>query len=153
MKGISKQIKRTLSNVGVRTAYKPTQSLGDIFGKPKDKRNVFETKAIVYKFQCPDCTFTYVGQSKWNWKTPWAEHKPGVKSGIKSLIKDHVEYSRHNASMNNVNILEKNTDNLDKRTFFESLHSIMDNRSVNEHQDFPTIYIPLVESCDRMNNI
>ena len=94
-----------MSNVGVRTAYKPTQSLGDIFGKPKDKRNVFETKGIVYKFQCPDYTLT--------------EHKPGVRSGIKSSIKDHVECSGHSASMNNVNILEKNTDNLDKRTFFE----------------------------------
>ena len=153
IKGISEQIKRTLSNVGVRTAYKSTESLGDIFGKPKDKRNVFETKGIVYKFQCPDCTFTYVGQSKRNWKSRWAEHKPGVRSGIKSSIKDHVECSGHNASINNVNILEKNIDSLNKRTFFESLYSIMDNRSVNEHQDFPTIYIPLVESCDRVNNI
>ena len=31
IKGISEQIKRTLSNVGVRTAYKSTESLGDIF--------------------------------------------------------------------------------------------------------------------------
>ena len=66
---ISEQIKRTLSRVGVRTVYKPTHSLGDIFGKSKDKWNQLKTKGIVYKSQCPECTFTYVGQSKQNWKS------------------------------------------------------------------------------------
>jgi hypothetical protein len=30
-------------------------SLGDIFGKAKDKQADSETKGIVYKFECPDC--------------------------------------------------------------------------------------------------
>ena len=95
IRGISEQIKRTLSRVGVRTVYKPTHSLGDIFGKP---RNEFETKGIVYKFQCPECTFTYVGQSKRNWKSRWGEHKPGVRPEVRSSVKDHAECSGHNTS-------------------------------------------------------
>ena len=79
----------------MRTVYKPTHSLGDIFGKPKDKRNEFETKGIVYKFQCPECTFTYAGQSKRNWKSRWGEHKPGVRPEIK----DHAECSGYNVAM------------------------------------------------------
>jgi hypothetical protein len=29
-------------------------SLGEIFGKPKDKQKITEVKGIVYKFECPD---------------------------------------------------------------------------------------------------
>ena len=83
-------------------------SLGDIFGTPKDKRNEYKTKGIVYKFQSPECTFTYVGQSKRNWKSRWGEHKPGVRPEIRSSITDHAECSGHNVSMSNVKIIEKN---------------------------------------------
>ena len=43
---------------------KPMISLGEIFGKPKDKQKATEVKGIVYKFECPDCSFKYVGESK-----------------------------------------------------------------------------------------
>ena len=78
-----------------------------------------------------------MGQSKRNWKSRWAEHKPVVRSGVKSSIKDYVECFGDNASMNNVKILQKNIDNLHKGAVFESLHSILDNGSVNKHQVFP----------------
>ena len=99
VKGLSEQIKRVLSNVGVRTAYKPMYSLGNAFGKLKDKQAVSEIKGIVYKFECPDCPFTYIGESKRSWKSRWAEHKPGVRPEIKSAIKDHAESTGHDASM------------------------------------------------------
>ena len=83
------------------------QSLGDIFGKPKDKQEVSETKSIVYKFECPDCPFTYIGKSKRSWKSRWAEHKPGVRPEIKSAIKDHAETTGHETSMDSAKIIEK----------------------------------------------
>ena len=48
MRGVSEQVKRVLCNAGVQTAYKPMQSLGDIFGKPKDRQADSEIKGIVY---------------------------------------------------------------------------------------------------------
>ena len=87
MRGVSEQVKRVLCNAGVRTAYKPMQSLGDIFGKPKDKQADSEIKGIVYKFEYPDCPFTYIGESKRSWKSRWAEHKPGVRPEIRSELK------------------------------------------------------------------
>ena len=114
MKGISEQVKQLLKSAGVRTIYKPMPSLGDIFGKPKDKQKITEVKGIVYKFECPDCSFTYVGESKRSWKSLWAEHKPGVRPEIKSAIKDHTESTGHNASINNATILEKRVHNLEK---------------------------------------
>jgi hypothetical protein len=69
--------------------------LGGIFGKAKDKQADSEIKGIVYKFECPDCPFTYIGESKRSWKSRWAEHKPGARPEIKSAIKDHAETTGH----------------------------------------------------------
>ncbi len=155
MKGVSEQIKQILKNVGVRTVYKPMISLGEIFGKPKDKQKTTEVKGIVYKFECPDCSFKYVGESKRSWKSRWAEHKPGVRPDIKSAIyiKDHAESTGQSSSIDNAKILEKRIHNIDKRTFLESFHSILDNKTVNEHKEFPHIYTSLVQSCNRNDDI
>ena len=79
----------------------------------------------------------------------------GVRSEIKSSLKDHAECTGHimYPRIMLTLILEKTVDNMNKRTFLELLHSVLDDRSVNEHTDFPAIYIPLVESCDEINNI
>ena len=143
VKGPSEQIKR-VCNVGVHTAYKPMQSLDDAFGKLKDKQAVSEIEGIVYRFECPDCPFTYIGESKRSWKLWWAEHKPGVHPEIKSTIKDHAESTGHEASMENATIIEKRVHNTHKRLFLESLNSVLDKRSTNEHKHLPPIYIPLV---------
>ena len=121
IKGLTEQIKRVLSNFGVRTAYKPMYCLGDAFGKLKDKQTVSEIKGIVYKFECPDCLFTYIGESKRSWKSRWAERKPGVRPGIKSAIKDHAESTGHEASIENATTMEKRVHNTHKRLFLESL--------------------------------
>ena len=98
----------------MRTAYNPMYGLGDAFGKLNDKQAVSEIKGIVYKFECPDCLFTYIGESKRSWKSRWAEHKPGVRSEIKSAIKDHAESTGHEASMKNATIIEKRVHNTHK---------------------------------------
>ena len=50
--------------------------------------------------------------------------------------------------MENTKILEKRLQNTLKRLFLESLHSVLDKRSTNEHKLFPSIYMPLVQSCN-----
>ena len=120
------------------------QSLGDIFGKPKDKRADSEIDGIVYKFEC---------ESKRSGKSRWAEHKPGVRPEIKSAIKDHEETTGHETSMDNAKIIEERAQNTHKRFFLESLHSVLDKRSTNEHKLFPPIYMPLVKSCNDNDTI
>ena len=137
IRGVSEKTKRVLCSAGVRTAYKPMPSLDDIFGKAKDKQADSETKGIIYKFECPDYPFTYIGESKRSRKSRLAEHKPGVRPEIKSAIKDHAETTGHETSMENTKILEKRLQNTDKRLFLESLHSVWDKRSTNEHKLFP----------------
>lgn len=153
MKGVSEQIKQLLRSADVKTVYKPMPSIGDIFGKPKDKQKITEVKGIVYKYECPDCSFKYVGESKRSWKSRWAEHRPGVRQEIKSAIKDHAESTGHNASIDNAIILEKGVHDLEKRTFLESMHSVVDKKTINEHKEFPCMYLSLVQSCDNNDGI
>jgi hypothetical protein len=156
MKGMSEQVKQLLKSAGVRTIYKPMPSLGDIFGKPKDKQKITEVKGIVYNFECPDCSFNISMLEKARDRgnhARWAEHKPGVRPEIKSAIKDHAESTGHNASINNATILEKRVHNLEKRTFLESMHSILDNKTTNEHKEFQRMYLSLMQSCGNNDDI
>jgi hypothetical protein len=54
---------------------------------------------------------------------PFTEHKPGVRPEIKSA-----------------KIIEKRVQNTHKRLFLESLHSVLDKRSTNEHKHFHNLH-------------
>ena len=69
----------------------PVRTLANVFQKPKDMLEETRKKAIVYKFKCTSCAFTYIGQTKRCWCSRWLEHKPGVRRKITSAIKDHAE--------------------------------------------------------------
>jgi hypothetical protein len=96
--GVSEKVKSILTNAGVRVVLKPILTLGNIFRKPKARPSEDRKKAIVYKYKCRECPFTYIGESKRCWATRWLEHKPGVRKRIFSTIKEHAECTGHNAA-------------------------------------------------------
>jgi hypothetical protein len=49
------------------------------------------------------------------------------------------ETTGHKTSMENAKMIEKRVQNTHKRLFLESLHSVLDKRSTNEHYLFPSI--------------
>ena len=148
VKGVSEKIKSILTRAGVRTAIKPIVTLENVLKKPKERPQEIRTKAIVYKFKCESCSFTYVGESKRCWCSRWLEHKPGVIKKTFSAIKVHAEQTGHEVAKTDVNILEKGIKNYDKRRFLEALHSVLDKNAVNEHIEFPVSYLPLLESIE-----
>ena len=148
VKGVSEKIKSILTRAGVRTAFKPIVTLEKVFKKPKERPQEMRTKAIVYKFKCESCSFTYVGESKRCWCSRWLEHKPGVRKNTFSAIKEHAERTGHEVAKTDVNILEKGIKNYDKRRLLEALHSVLDKNAVNEHIEFPVSYLPLLKSIE-----
>ena len=96
-----------------------------------------ETKGIVYKVKCKCCSFTYIGESKRSWNSRWAEHKPGVRRKSESAVTDHVERTGYDINSNDVKILEKGVTSYCGPIFLESLHSVLNRESVNEHKEFP----------------
>ena len=96
---------------GVRVAFKPVRTLANIFRIPKTRPSEERTKAVVYKYECKSCSFSYIGESKICWCSRWLEHKPGVRKNIFSAIKDHAESTGHDAAKSDAVILEKGVTN------------------------------------------
>ena len=107
IKGLAEKVKHILTRYGIRTAFKPVRTLANVFQKPKDMLEETRKKAIVYKFKCKSCAFTYIGQTKRCWCSRWLEHKPGVRRKITSAIKDHAESTGHDVAKTDVKMLEK----------------------------------------------
>ena len=149
MRGVSEQVKRA----GVRAACKPMESLGDIFGKTKDKQADSEIKVLFTSLNAQTVHSTYIGESKRSWKSRWAEHKPGVRPEIKSAIKDHAETTGHDTSMDNAKITEKRVQNTYKRLFLESLHSVLDKDQQMNINYFHQSTCTLVQSCNDNDTI
>ena len=105
IKGVSERVRRILSRKNIKTAFKPMQTLGNVFKKPKDWPTKEQLKGIVYKVSCRTRPFAYVGESKRNWKSRGAEHKPRTNGNINSAIKQHAE-TGHDIHPSYANILE-----------------------------------------------
>ncbi|KAL9971690.1 hypothetical protein ACROYT_G017888 [Oculina patagonica] len=67
VRGASDRVGRVLRKFNIRTAFKPCQTLSQIFKKPKDRPQDHQRRGIVYKVRCNDCVFTYIGESKRSW--------------------------------------------------------------------------------------
>ena len=76
IKGRDEKVKHIFTRYGIRTAFKPVRTMANVFQKPKDMLEETRKKAIVYKFKCKSCAFTYIGQTKRCWRSCWLEHKP-----------------------------------------------------------------------------
>ena len=127
MKGGSERVRGVLSRENIRTAFKPIQTLGTVFKKPRDRPTKEQLKGIVYKVTCRTCSFTYVGERRTNWKSRGAEHKRGSNGNVNSVIKQHAE-SGHDIHPSYANILETGVSSKNKRLFLESLNSFLDKK-------------------------
>ena len=74
------------------------------------------------------------------------EHKPGMKKQNYSAVKDDEEITGHEVRSTDVEILERGMNNHQKRLFLEAIHSVRTKDSVNEHIEFPHVYLPLIIS-------
>ena len=95
--GLSEKLKSILSTASIKVAFKPISTLSSKFQVPKARPTEEKTKAIVYRYKCGSCPFTYIGESKRSWATRWLEHKPGVRKKNFSAIKEHTEITGHDA--------------------------------------------------------
>ena len=151
VQGISDRIKRTLQHFNIRTAFKPIRTLDSVFKKPKDRPSEEKIAGIVYRVECKDCDFSYIGESKQCWASRRVEHDPARAASKESAIRQHAERTTHDIYPRYGQILERNETNYKRRIFLESLHSNIDKHSVNERMEFPRAYVPLLRSLGSQN--
>ena len=63
VQGISDRVKRTLQRFNNKTAFKPIRTLASVFKKTKDHPSEEKIAGIVYRVECKDCNFSYIGDS------------------------------------------------------------------------------------------
>ena len=144
VQGISDRVKRTLQQFNIKTAFKPIRTLASVF---KNRRTVHRKKkltGIVYRVECKDCGFSYIGESKRCWASRRVEHDPARASSKESAIRQQAEKTTYDIPPRYGEILERNETNYKRRIFLESLHSNIDKNSVNERMEFPRAYVPLL---------
>ena len=124
------------------TTHKPCRTLSQIFKKPKDRPQDHQRTGIVYKVQCNDCLFTYIGEIKCSWSSRGAEHDPGRTCNREAAIKQHAQKTDHDIHPRDAMILERGITSYTKRLFLESWHSTMDANTVNERKVSLRAYTP-----------
>ncbi|XP_072145451.1 hemicentin-2-like [Dermacentor andersoni] len=60
VRGVSEAVRRALRPLGVRTVFKPSYTLGNVFPEPKDRTPPDEQSGVVYKVDCSDCGASYI---------------------------------------------------------------------------------------------
>ena len=109
--GTSEPIKRVLENHGIKVAFKPYQTMSQMFPKPKDQIDKEETRGPVYDIPCADCSKSYVGETQRKFSTRKGEHQKAVARGQckKPALADHVTNTNHDIAWDEATILRTNS--------------------------------------------
>ena len=115
----------------------------------KDRVKKDERSNIVYKIECKDCNYSYVGQTKRKLKTRLKEHIKDLKKPIESLsvISNHRIDKDHRMDWDNTKILDSERSYY-KRSISEMIHIKTQKKGLNKQSDtewFPDLYLPLLE--------
>ena len=149
IQGLSDSIKRILSkNLGIRTVFKPTNSLRRILSHPKDPLPSSLHCGVVYRIPCMDCSKSYVGQTLRTLDRRLKEHKRAVVMGdtASSALVEHLWTSHHRIAWDDTAVLCQHQ-SLFQRCLLESwfIHRLPDlvNR---ESGSLPECYAQLIET-------
>ena len=112
LKGLSYALRRTFDQHGVKTFFKPYNTIRQILGSPKYRLDPFDTCGSVYFIQCEgnnetECHHSYVGETERSLRVRVAEHlRP---SSSNSEVSRHIykDSSTHTVEQDNVKILAR----------------------------------------------
>ena len=118
-----------------------------MFPKPKDPVSTQDTRGVIYKISCNECSKTYIGESKRKFKTRIKEHKKAVAQleTHKSALAEHHKVSGHDIAWDEARILGT-CDNWRKRRFLEAWQINKTNNAINRDDGLklPREYLSIV---------
>ena len=117
VQGVSDRVQRILQHFNIKTAFKPIRTLASVFKKPKDRPSDEKIAGIVYRVECKDCDFSYLGESKWCWASRRVEQDPARAASKESALRQHAERTTHDIHPRYSEILERNETNYKHRIF------------------------------------
>ena len=138
--GLTEPLKRLVKRHDIRTTTKTLRTLEQDFPSPKDKPIPEKQTNVVYKINCADCFWSYIGETGRAFETRKKEHKRNVeqfKSG--SHIPKHAWTHDHKINFDDCKIVDDKA-TYRHRTTLESWHTATTLNSDNNAQHLPEQY-------------
>ena len=125
-------------------AHKPVRIVGSIFRRPKDQHKKEDTRGTVYKIECNDCAAVpYINQTSRALKTRTKEHSKAAACFDKNpQLAQCSQKTGHSFDYENVSVLHI-WPQWNQRLFLEAWYSNKEEGSINEHVEFPRVYLNL----------
>ena len=124
------------------------KTLKSIIKLVKESTNKWEQTNIVYKFNCKNCTATYIVESKRALGVLISEHKN--KKNSESVVWEHQLEFKHEFDWENTKIVDYVSD-YRKRLTSEMIHIIF-NKSINKKEDIFTLNRIYFSLLNRLNS-
>lgn len=81
LKGVSKEVRRTLSGCDIHTIFRYFNTLRQQFSHPKDHTPLMMRSRVVYSVRCKDCDFSHIDETSVHLHTRVNTHKHAVQKG------------------------------------------------------------------------
>ena len=102
IKDLTEPLKRLLKPHVIRVTTKPLHTLEQSFPSIKDKPSPENQTNVVYKIDCADCSWSYIGETGRTFNTRRKEHKRNVQHNkIGSNIANHAWTNNHSIDFKN----------------------------------------------------
>ena len=128
--GVYERVSSCLKKYSIDTVSKIKKNLSNIIVKGKDRTFKREKNNVVYKVNCSQCGYSYVGQSKRSFDIRKGEHQK--QKG--SVVYQHINDNRHQFDWKNFKLLHTER-NYTKRDISEMLFMKTQNKALNKQED------------------
>ena len=148
IKGTSEAIKRVLNPLGIRTSFRPINTLRQILVHPKDPVPKQERAGVVYRIPCNNCPQAYIGQTGRTLTQRLKEHQRAVRNGdsATSALAEHAHSTGHPIDWTKAHVIDTCT-HTSRRHLIESWMIQKETTPLNrEKGTLPGVYMSLMHS-------
>ena len=145
--GLSQSIRRVLSHLDIRVAFRPFRTLRQELVHPKDPVPELQRKGVVNTIPCDQCPRCHVGQTGRSLEQHLGEHHRALRKGdvLASAVAEHVFTSGHQMDLSKARVMDSHP-HTQTRCLLESWHIQRKQALLNrEKGTLPGIYTTLLE--------
>ena len=140
--GLSQSIRRVLSHLDIKVAFRPFRTLRQELVHPKDPVPEWRRKGVVYTIPCDQCPRCYIGQTGRCLEQRLAEHRRALRKGDvqASAVAEHVFGSGHQMDLSKARVVDSHP-HTQTRCLLESWHIQREQAPLNrEKGTLPGLY-------------
>lgn len=139
IKGLTEPLTRVLRKHDIKVFNKPLKTLQQEFPSPKDRPTTNKQTNVVYKINCEDCSWSYIGETGRCFETRKKEHIRNVKTyKVGSNIATHAWANDHRINFAEGQVIDRGS--YRTRKTLESWHTALTIQADNNSKPLPEQY-------------